>query len=196
VVEVVVDVVERLLTDEAVEKVVHDEELLELVVDMLDVVVNVVVATELEVVEVVDREVVLVLFEVEVLTKLLLDVELPEVDVEMAFAPPATLPFALTELLVVWAELVEVLVVGALLDVELVLVLVDVLDEMEVEDELPIELELVLLEDELVVEVLLVVVELEVETGTGTNIEVDVDIDVEVLLLVEGVDSELDRVAL
>lgn len=51
--EVVVDVVERLLTEEAVEKVVHDEEELELVVDVLDVVVEVVVATELEVVEVV-----------------------------------------------------------------------------------------------------------------------------------------------
>lgn len=94
-------VVERLLTDEAVEKVVHDEELLELVVGMLDVVVDVVVATELEVVEVVDREVVLVLLEVDVLIKLLLEVELPEIDVEMVFAPPATLPFALTELLVV-----------------------------------------------------------------------------------------------
>ena len=54
VVEVVVDVVERLLTEEAVEKVVHDKEELELVVDVLHVVVEVVVATELEVVEVVE----------------------------------------------------------------------------------------------------------------------------------------------
>ena len=51
--EVVVDVVERLLTEEAVENVVHDE-VLELVVEVLDVVVEVVVVTELEVVEVVD----------------------------------------------------------------------------------------------------------------------------------------------
>lgn len=191
-VEVVVKVVERLLTDEAVEKVVHDEELLELVVDMLDVVVDVVVATELEVVEVVDREVVLVLLEVDVLTKLLLEVELPEVDVEMAFAPPATFPFALTELLIVWAEFVEVLAVGALLEVELVLVeLVDVMAEVDVEDELPVELEIVVLEDELVVEMLLVV-EVEVETEAGINTEVDVDVDVELLLLVE----DIDRVAL
>lgn len=86
----VVDMVERLLTEEAVEKVVHDDEPLELVVDVLDVVVDVVVGTELEVVEVVDREVVLVLIEVELL----------ELEVATVFPPPATFPLTLTELLV------------------------------------------------------------------------------------------------
>lgn len=54
VVELVVEVVERLLTDEAVEKVVHVEEVLKLELDVLELVVDVLVVLVLEVVEVVD----------------------------------------------------------------------------------------------------------------------------------------------
>lgn len=54
VVELVVEVVDRLLTEEAVEKVVHVDELLELELDVLELVVDVLVVLVLEVVEVVD----------------------------------------------------------------------------------------------------------------------------------------------